>query len=175
VLTGWAAFLAVDVALVEVTPPAVVVLVAGWLWCTAAIRLLPPTPPGAVAPALRTRWDLPVRAIAAAAMVVTIAALSEQLGARWSGLLAPFPIVATVLAAFTHAQMGAVATSLVLRGLLLGYYAYGLFAFVLAVGLEPLATAGGFAAAVAAALALQVPIMELTRRRAVVPVVEPAT
>ena len=63
----------------------------------------PAAPAAAIEP---PAWDLPVRAVTAAAMVVTITAVSSAMGPHVSGLLAPAPIVTSVLAAFTHAQRG---------------------------------------------------------------------
>ena len=68
-----------------------------------------------------------------------------------------------MLAVFTHVQHGVRDTILVLRGLVSGYYAFALFVFVLAVRLPAWGTAGAFAAAVAAALALQLVVARLTR------------
>jgi hypothetical protein len=162
-LLGWLAFFAVDVALSGPDVPALVALVAACGWFAVVTALLPEVPHGTVVHPIRSRWDLPVRAAAAAAMVVLVSTLSEQLGPKWSGLLAPFPIIATVLAVFTHAQHGVRDTILVLRGLMSGYYAYATFAFVLALWLPSLGTAGAFAAAVAAALALQLVVVASRR------------
>ncbi|MDQ2648662.1 MAG: hypothetical protein M3Z03_03800, partial [Actinomycetota bacterium] len=162
-LLGWLAFLAVDVALSGPDVPALAALVAACLWFAVVTVLLPDVPAGTEVHPIRSRWDLPVRAAAAATLVVLVSTLSEHLGPKWSGLLAPFPIIATVLAVFTHAQHGVRDTILVLRGLMSGYYAYALFAFVLAVWLPSLGTGGAFAMAVAASLALQLLVVRASR------------
>ena len=84
------------------------------------------------------RWDLPMRGIAAAAMVVTLTALSSSLGAELSGLVAPFPVITSVLAAFTHAQRGHDDAAVLLRGMLGGFFVYALlvFGFALALGAQ---------------------------------------
>jgi hypothetical protein len=81
-------------------------------------------------------WDLPLRALTAAVMVVAITAISSSLGAELSGLVAPFPVITSVLAAFTHAQRGAADTVRMLRGMLAGFSVYALLvlAFALALG-----------------------------------------
>jgi hypothetical protein len=81
-------------------------------------------------------WDLPMRGLAAGVMVLTITTLSGSLGSELSGLVAPFPIITSVLAAFTHAQRGAADTAVLLRGMLAGFciYAVLVFAFALALG-----------------------------------------
>jgi hypothetical protein len=49
------------------------------------------------------------------------------------GLIAPFPVYASVMASFTHAQDGPAASVRLLRGVLVG--AYGFACFYLAVAL----------------------------------------
>ena len=65
----------------------------------------------------RAAWDLPLRAACALLLVLTLTAIAGWLGPQLSGLLAPFPIIATVLATFTHAQRGVDETLRLLRGL----------------------------------------------------------
>ena len=55
---------------------------------------------------------------------------------KLSGLLAPFPVIATVLATFTHAQRGTDELLRLLRGMLSGFGAFALFCFTLAVSLH---------------------------------------
>lgn len=107
---------------------------------------LPPTPPA---------WDLPLRAGCALALVLALTTAASSLGPQLSGLLAPFPVITTVLATFTHAQSGADETVRVLRGMMKGFVAYALFCFTLAVSLPTLALAGAFALATAVALLTQ--------------------
>jgi hypothetical protein len=129
---------------------------------------------GASAP---PRWDLPMRAACALALVLTLTAVAGWLGPRLSGLLAPFPIIATVLATFTHAQRGSEEVQHLLRWLLGGYGAFALFCFTLAVALRPLGTATAFALASTVAVLTQGAILALMRRLpavAAAPVPDPA-
>jgi hypothetical protein len=87
--------------------------------------------------------------------VLALTAIAGWLGSRLSGLLAPFPIIATVLATFTHAQHGTREAQRLLRWLLGGYGAFALFCFVLAITLRAFGTAGAFALATAVALLTQ--------------------
>ena len=105
-----------------------------------------------------------MRAGCALALVLTLTAVSGWLGPQLSGLLAPFPIIATVLAVFTHAQHGSLEVQRLLRWLLGGYGAFALFCFTLAITLKPLGTAAGFALATAVALATQGAILALIAR-----------
>ncbi len=132
-------------------------LAAGLTW--------PPRPrPAARAATPPPTWDLPLRAGCALALVLTLTAIAGWLGPQLSGLLAPFPIIATVLAIFTHAQRGADETVRLLRGLVAGFGAFALFCFVLAISLDSLGTAEAFALATGVALLTQALVIALVRR-----------
>lgn len=105
--------------------------------------------------AMPPAWDLPLRAACAATLVLTLTAIAGWLGPHLSGLLTPFPIVATVLATFTHAQRGPEELHRLLRGLLSGFGAFALFCFTLALALRALGTAESFALAALLALCTQ--------------------
>jgi len=120
-------------------------------------RVVAAVPPAAAPP----WWDLPARALAALALVLTLTALSGALGAHLSGLLAPFPIITSVLAVFTQAHGGFAPLALLLRNFLIGFYGFAAFCFVLAVALPAQSTGVAFGLAVAAALAVQATIFLL--------------
>ncbi len=162
VLTGWAAFM-VAVAFLSLIPLpepptlisagaslALVVVLFRW-----GLRLLPaPSAPVTVETVLPW-WDLPGRALAALALVFTLTAVSGALGPDLSGLLAPFPVMTSVLAIFTHAQGGRDEVRIILRGFLNGFNAYAVFCFVLAVTLTHISTALAFLLALAVSIAVQ--------------------
>jgi hypothetical protein len=108
-------------------------------------------------------WDLPLRGVCALALVLTLTAVAGWLGPQLSGLLAPFPVITTVLATFTHAQRGSDELLRLLRGLMSGFVAFALFCFVLALSLRQLGTASGFALASTAALLTQTVALVLLR------------
>jgi len=83
----------------------------------------PPPPPA---------WDLPVRAACAGAMVLAVTAVASAAGSRVAGLLAPAPIITSILAAFTHAQAGAPTALRVLRGMLTGFFVFAAFCWAVA-------------------------------------------
>jgi hypothetical protein len=68
-------------------------------------------------------------------MVLTLSAASSGLGAHISGLLAPAPIITTILAAFTQAQLGPDATLRLLRGMTTGFFTFATFCWILAIAL----------------------------------------
>jgi hypothetical protein len=118
-------------------------------------------------------WDLPLRGLSALALVLALTALADQLGAKLSGLLAPFPVVASVLAVFTHAQHGEEDLLRIMRGFVIGLVAYALFCFALAVSLSSLSIAESFTLAGATALGTQTLALAVTGRRRRVPAPEP--
>jgi hypothetical protein len=99
-------------------------------------------------------WDLPARMVVATAFVVVLTGLAPALGPRLAGLLAPFPLYGAVLAGFAHRFQGAGSAVGVLRGLLLGLFAFAAFFLVLS-GLLPYGIGLAFGLAIAAALAVQ--------------------
>ena len=141
----------------------------GWLWPPAGVslaiavltfelgRLLVPAPATAAPPTLTLPWwDIPARALAALAMVLAITIASDTLGPTLSGLLAPFPILTSVLIVFTHFHQGATETQVLIRAFLLGFYGFAAFSFALAVALPELSTGASFALAIAVAAVVQV-------------------
>jgi hypothetical protein len=100
-------------------------------------------------------WDLPLRMAVATVFVIALTAFAPALGPRLTGLLAPFPLYAAVLAVFAHHQSGPAPAVGVLRGLLVGLFAFAGFFLVLTLLLERVGVALAFAAAIALALAVQ--------------------
>ncbi len=78
-------------------------------------------------------WDLPLRMVVAAALLVLLTTLAGELGSKWSGLLSPFPVFSFIMATFSHSQGGPGAAWRFMRGLLTGLFGYT--AFFLVVGL----------------------------------------
>ena len=105
----------------------------------------PPPPPA---------WDLPARMVITTALVLAITGAAVTLGPRLSGVLATVPAYAAILTIFAHRASAAAAVQ-VLRGLLLGLFAFAAFFVVLGVSIGPLGLAAGFTLATAAALAIQ--------------------
>jgi hypothetical protein len=154
-LAGWLAFAVATLAFSAVSIPAGVALALAGAGLLVGLASLPrpgserrahPTPPV---------WDLPFRAGCAALLVLTLTAVAGWLGPQLSGLLAPFPIIATVMATFTHAQRGTDELLRLLRGLVSGFGAFALFCFALAVSLRRLDIPSAFALATVLALLTQ--------------------
>jgi hypothetical protein len=164
VLFGWAAFLVGVAVLSPFRPPLVLSLLVVGAGFTLGLRLLPSAPEQPPAAPVPPWWDLPARALAALGLVLTLTALSGALGPHLSGLLAPFPIITSVLAVFTQGHGGFAPLAVLLRSFLVGFYGFAAFCFVLALALPEMSSAAAFGLAVTAALAVQATILLLRRR-----------
>lgn len=164
VLCGWLAFL-VAVALLNLArPPLALSLVFVGACFAAGMKLLPAPPSASARSTPPPGWDLPARALAALALVLALTAVSGALGPHLSGLLAPFPVIASILAVFTHGHAGAAQARVLLRNFLLGFYGFATFCFALALALPALRTGAAFALATGAALAAQAATFALRAR-----------
>jgi uncharacterized membrane protein (GlpM family) len=109
-------------------------------------------------------WDLPARMAIATTLVVAVTAGASTLGPRLSGLLATFPIFATVLTVFAHRVQGAAAARQVLRGLLMGLYGFASFFAVLSLLLPRTSVPLAFLGSALAAMLVQGVSFKLMRR-----------
>jgi hypothetical protein len=163
-LCGWLAFAVATALFSALSPPAGAALAIAAGGLCLGILLTPRVRASTLSAASPPSWDLPMRAACALALVLTLTAIAGWLGPQLSGLLAPFPVIATVLATFTHAQHGSGEAQRLLRWLLGGYGAFALFCFVLAISLKPLGTGAAFALASIVALLTQGAILVLITR-----------
>lgn len=118
-----------------------------------ASRMFPQ--PGKAGPDRPRASDMHWRMIAAAVLVFVVTHFSSSFGPRLSGMLAMFPVMASVLVAFSHRHTGAPFAINLLRGTVIGYYAFAVFCVVLALALPRLGMAAAFGIALAAAVAVQ--------------------
>jgi hypothetical protein len=79
---------------------------------------------------LRSRWDIPVRALSAAVVVVIVTTISTSIGSFASGMFAVFPIVMACSAVILHMRVGGLVSAsmfahaqIALNGLWLGFLA----------------------------------------------------
>jgi len=153
-LAGCAAFALATIGFQRISLPALpaFALVTGSL--ILAILLMPRSRP-ATDRAPPSAWDLPLRIVVATGLVVSLTGIAPAIGAHLTGLLSPFPVYAGVLALFAHRQGSGDAANNVLKGLLLGLFAFGAFFFMLAVGLSRFGIALAFLLATVSALAIQ--------------------
>lgn len=148
------AFAAATLVLDVITLPAPGVFVLMILVLVVSLFLMPGDASRGAERVQFPAWDIPARILVATAFVVVLTAAAPLLGARLAGLLAPFPLYGTVLAAFAHRIEGAGQAVRVLRGLLLGLFAFASFFLALAL-LLPVGVAVAFLVAIAAGLVVQ--------------------
>jgi hypothetical protein len=156
VLGGWIAFLAVALSFGQTSIPAGVGvgLAAGAF--ALAPSLLPSDPYEADAPIAKLpSWDLPARAAATALLVLGLTGAAAGLGPRLTGVLTPFPVSNTVLAAFVLVLEGPVQLDAFLRGFLRGAFGFATFCFLVAVLVIPLGALPAFLLALCGALVVQ--------------------
>lgn len=143
-------------------------LAVGWAYVLVALTLAAillafprPAQSGAVAP--RRKYELWLRMITAAGMVVTLTGVARELGPTRSGLLSAFPAYTTILAVFNHQQSAAAAVK-VLRGVTMGLYTAATFFLVLSTALVRTGAVLSFTLAIVAAGAVQAGSLVFVRR-----------
>ncbi|HTB49833.1 MAG TPA: hypothetical protein VK701_02560 [Solirubrobacteraceae bacterium] len=164
-ILGWGAFFAMTGVLSTVALGVDAALAVVLVAVAIALLALPQAVGAPVSAVKLPAWDLPLRALSALALVLALTAVAGQLGAKLSGLLAPFPVIASVLAVFTHAQRGEQDLHQIMRGFVVGLVAYALFFFALAVTLDSLGVAASFLLATICAVTIQAVALTLTWRR----------
>lgn len=154
---GWAAFVAIALALSSVSVARGAAFAIA-LSSFALASLLMPDHRRAPAPreGELLSWDLPARALATAVLVLALTGAAAGLGARLTGVLTPFPVAMSVLAAFVFAQRGPRVCDELLRGFLGGAAGFAVFSLLVAVLVIPAGPALSFALALLGAIATQV-------------------
>ena len=111
-------------------------------------------------------WDLPLRIAAATGTVLVITAAAGALGPTWSGLLSPFPVFSSVLAAFAHKMSGPAAAVRLQRGIVAGLFSFAAFFLVVSLLVESRSLVATYVSAAGVALAVNsVSLVALWRRR----------
>jgi hypothetical protein len=155
VAAGTLGFAALGAAALALSWSSLPLFAAALVAFTVALLAMPRSGPVPVDATPPTRWDLPARAVIATALVLLLTGVATAIGARLTGLLAVYPIYAVVLTVFAHRSSGPGAAVAVLRGVVLGLFAFATFFFVLASLLDRIDTAAAFVCATAAAFLVQ--------------------
>lgn len=158
-LIGWLTFGVIAYALFVLQPTLALSLVALFAATVVGRRMLPAVF-DSIAPGTNPRGDLPLRLIATATLVLVLTAVADRLGPRLSGLLNAFPVLTTIITAFTHAQRGSAATVAFVTAFVRAIMGFGTFCFVLALALVRV----NLATALLLALAGQLIVSGLTLR-----------
>ncbi len=152
---GWLIFAAATWGLEHVTTMPIIPVYIGVIAVLALILWLLP---GTSQQSIKTTsswWDIPARMLFATAFVLGLTELAPHLGPQLSGLIAPFPIFATILAAFTHHFQGGAAATPLLRGVLLGLFSFAYFFLIVALLIAPAGLGIAFLCASVVALSVQ--------------------
>ena len=153
---GWATAAAIAVLLGTVKAGPLAGLVAATLSLLVARRALPSSAAIRVTtPARPPRWDLALRMALTAVLVVSLAAAASRLGPVVGGMLAALPVLASILAVFTHEQHGRSAVVFLLRGMLSGMAGFVIFCALVAVLVDRAGVGATFAVAALAAVGVQ--------------------
>ena len=160
---GLSVYFLVGVALVHFTPPlpSIVVMVVVTVFVAPLVfpRITQP-----VGRATSSSIELWTRMIAGGVLTVSVTHLSPVLGPEFSGLFAVFPVMGIVLAAFSHRASGNVFTIRLLRSMVYGFYSVTAFCLTIALALQAMGIATGFAVALSCSLAVQIGVLWFLRR-----------
>jgi hypothetical protein len=162
---GWAcaAFVAVGVGVgirsVELSVGALVAVLS----LIIAHRVLPAgqskssanSPPAPPAQSALWRREIPLRMAVTVLLVSSLSAEASRLGPMLGGMLAALPVLASVLAVFTHREHGAAALIALLRGMLAGMAGFVAFCEIVAALIVHDGIVPAFAAATVAAMIVQ--------------------
>jgi hypothetical protein len=141
--------------------PAAFALVCVTLALVAA--LLPATTTG-VSRVKPAAWDLPFRMAVATAVVLLLTAAARHLGPTISGLLSPVPVFLLVMAIFAQRSQGPDASIRVLRGGVIGSFAFAVFFLVVGALLGRVGTGATYALASLGALVVNGAALGVGRR-----------
>jgi hypothetical protein len=154
-LAGWACAIALGIPLTLMSPA--VGLPAGLAAATVSLSLsYRAMPRSGNIGLLGSGTDLVrVRIATTAALIVVLTTAAELLGATIGGVLTALPLLASVLASFTHRGHGPDAALALLRGMLAGMAGFVAFCAVVAALLVPDGVDAAFGTATLAAVAIQ--------------------
>ena len=131
-----AAFIASTLLLSQV-PELVVVDIAAAVGSVVIVLLLVPLRDDPVPARTAPRWEIPLRMVTAALLVVVITTAAAGLGPRLSGLLSPIPVFTITLVIFTHSREGPAPVFVFLNGLQYGLFSFAAFCAVAGLLLVP--------------------------------------
>lgn len=177
-------------------PAALALALAAWGCAAGLLHPLPPTPllgaliatvsllamprlfPRPVALPLHSAVSpaqIVLRMVAGAVLTLLVTVTAGTLGARWSGLLAVFPLLSAVLAVSSHRSQGAAFAGALLRAMATGLYSFAAFCVALSLALDSLPLVWAFGSAVVAGLLVQAATLATMRRQMRRPKTRPPT
>jgi uncharacterized membrane protein (GlpM family) len=148
----------------QVNPPVLISFAAVAACLLVAPRLLPSVP--APAKGGKPVNDVTWRMLSGAVLVLVVTLSASRLGPHLSGIFAMFPVMGTVLTTFSHARQGRAAAVALLRGMVLGFYAFAVFCLTVSLILPSNSIGLAFAIGFACALIVQLGLKAILTMRA---------
>lgn len=153
-VTGITGFVVVALLVPDLFPP--VTFLLGLAAIGLALRLLPrPEEDPDRVPVEPPAWDVPARIVVATVLVLLLTTIAPVIGGRASGVIATFPVYASVLTSFAQRTRGPAEAVRVLRGLLYGLPGFATFALTVGALLTMTGVWAAFGLALAATIAVQ--------------------
>ena len=116
-----------------------------------------------------SRTDLMGRMMAGAALTIVVTAISGWAGAAWSGLLAVFPLLGSILSVSSHRAHGPEFVISLFRGMVLGRFSFAAFCLALSFSLPYVRPLVAFIAAAILAMLVQWVTKQMTMDRRLKP------
>lgn len=111
-------------------------------------------------------WDLPLRMIIMALLVIGVTITAGRIGAGLAGILASFPFMTVVLGSFAHITCGNESARLIMRGLCAGLFGSIAFFYVISVTLMNVSNIIAYGEATLCALTVEIIALRLIRASA---------
>ena len=159
---GYAAFFLVC----WVVQPFITSLLPAALTAIAAIVFGIATMPRSAGPKPPSRipyWEIWLRMAATGAMIALVTALANIVGPAWTGIIATVPVMATVMAIFTHARWGHDAVALFLRSMMLSMPSFASFFVIVGLFLQDFGIVHTYLAATIVAVSLSPVVVRIDR------------
>jgi hypothetical protein len=161
---GLAAFGAVTVFFNVFRPPIEWLFLLTVFGLSVIYRVMPPAEEVVVRVKPLPGWDIPARMVVATLFVVGLTEAAKHLGPHLTGLLAPFPLDALILAVFSQHFDGPPAAIRVLKGMVQGLFSFALFFLIVGEFTEKAGIGTSLLLAIVIALALQGGIAGMRQR-----------
>lgn len=107
-------------------------VVAPWCFPINGMRLEPGDDSSEAKQVVAPKFELFARMVAGVLVTLSVTLTSDRLGPLWSGMLAVFPTMGSVLAVFSHIGRGPVYTTTLLRAMSTGFWSITAFMTTLA-------------------------------------------
>ncbi len=160
---GWFVYLVSSLALEHAAVSIAAAFAGVTVWLVIVSRLFP-SPGGASQPAASTTADILVRVVAAVSLIFAITEFAPTLGPRLSGLLTPFPVYTSVLAASIHSRQGAASAAEFVRGATVSLFTPAVFWLIVGSTIVVWGVGVAYALAMAASLVVHWLLLRALRR-----------